>query len=165
MSQISSSHATSLNDGDQPQRYHDTERQQPPDGIVSHSKPVVTRMLRTESRFALILLNAATEEIGTQASGIQGSTKQAVEAIQTITTTMDEIGKVTSVIASTVEQQTAATHEITGNVTLAAQGFGTVAADVAKVNAAISKAKGVRKSRPWLERRTCRGGAAIAGFR
>jgi methyl-accepting chemotaxis protein len=83
----------------------------------------------------------ATEEIGAQVSGIQGSTKEAVEAIRTITATMDEISKVTSVIASTVGQQTAATREIASNVALAAEGSGTVASNVSKVNMAISKAQ------------------------
>jgi methyl-accepting chemotaxis protein len=83
----------------------------------------------------------ATEEIGAQVSGIQGSTKEAVEAIRTITSTMDEIGRVTSVIATTVEQQTQATREIARNVALAAEGSGTVASNVTKVNTAIAKAQ------------------------
>ena len=83
----------------------------------------------------------ATEEIGAQVSGIQGSTKEAVEAIRTITATMDEISRVTTVIASTVEQQTAVTRDIARNVALAAEGSGTVAGNVTKVNAAIEKAQ------------------------
>ena len=83
----------------------------------------------------------ATEEIGAQVSGIQGSTKDAVEAIRTITATMGDIGRVTSVIATTVEQQTQATREISRNVALAAEGSGTVASNVTKVNTAITKAQ------------------------
>jgi methyl-accepting chemotaxis protein len=83
----------------------------------------------------------ATEEIGGQVSGIQGSTKDAVEAIRTITSTMDEIARVTGVIASTIEQQGAATREISHNVALAAEGSGTAASNVTKVNAAIEKAQ------------------------
>jgi methyl-accepting chemotaxis protein len=83
----------------------------------------------------------ATEEIGAQVSGIQGSTKDAVEAIRTITSTMDEIGRVTGVIATTVEQQTQATREIARNVALASEGSGTVATNVMKVNTAITKAQ------------------------
>jgi len=83
----------------------------------------------------------ATEEIAAQVSGIQGSTKDAVEAIRTISATMDEIGRVTSVIATTVEQQTTVTREIGRNVALAAEGSGTVATNVTKVDTAIVKAQ------------------------
>jgi methyl-accepting chemotaxis protein len=83
----------------------------------------------------------ATEEIAAQVQGIQGSTKEAVEAIRTITETMDEISRVTTVIASTVEQQTSATRDIARNVALAAEGSATVATNVTKVNAAITKAE------------------------
>jgi methyl-accepting chemotaxis protein len=83
----------------------------------------------------------ATEEIAAQVSGIQGSTKDAVEAIRTISATMDEIGRVTSVIATTVEQQSTVTREIARNVALAAEGSGTVATNVTKVDTAIVKAQ------------------------
>src|SRR5215472_6463813 len=83
----------------------------------------------------------ATEEIAAQVSGIQGSTKDAVEAIRAISATMDEIGRVTSVIATTVEQQTTVTREIARNVALAAEGSGTVATNVTKVDTAIVKAQ------------------------
>ena len=83
----------------------------------------------------------ATEEIAAQVSGIQGSTKDAVEAIRAVSATMDEIGRVTSVIATTVEQQTTVTREIARNVALAAEGSGTVATNVTKVDTAIVKAQ------------------------
>jgi methyl-accepting chemotaxis protein len=83
----------------------------------------------------------ATQEIAAQVSGIQGSTKDAVEAIRAISATMDEIGRVTSVIATTVEQQTTVTREIARNVALAAEGSGTVATNVTKVDTAIVKAQ------------------------
>jgi len=54
---------------------------------------------------------------------------------------MDEIGRVTSVIATTVEQQTTVTREIGRNVALAAEGSGTVATNVTKVDTAIVKAQ------------------------
>jgi methyl-accepting chemotaxis protein len=82
----------------------------------------------------------ATEEIGGQVAGIQASTKGAVEAIRTITSTMDEIHRVTAVIAATVEEQTAATHEIARSVALAAEGTGTVAGNVKTVSTAIDEA-------------------------
>jgi len=82
----------------------------------------------------------ATEEIGAQVSGIQTSTRDAVEAIRTITSTMDEIKHVTSVIAETVDDQTATTKQIVQNVARAADGTTTVADNVASVSTAIAGA-------------------------
>jgi len=82
----------------------------------------------------------ATEEIGTQVAGIQGSTKEAVEAIAAIAATMEEINRVTSVIAGTVEEQTSATQEIARNVALASDGTSTVSGNIAEVSTAIASA-------------------------
>jgi methyl-accepting chemotaxis protein len=64
----------------------------------------------------------ATEEIAAQIQAVQGSTAGAVEAIASIATRMREISEYTSAVASSVEQQSAATSEISLNVTSAAQG-------------------------------------------
>ena len=82
----------------------------------------------------------ATEEISAQIAGIQGSTKNAVDSIATIATTMDEINRVTSAIATTVAEQTTVTREIARNASLAADGTGTVASNVTEVTSAISEA-------------------------
>jgi methyl-accepting chemotaxis protein len=82
----------------------------------------------------------ATEEIGAQVAGIQGSTKQAVDAIAAIAATMDEINRVTSVIAGTVEEQTTATQEIARNVAQAAEGTAAVSGNITQVTSAISSA-------------------------
>jgi methyl-accepting chemotaxis protein len=82
----------------------------------------------------------ATEEISAQIAGIQGSTKNAVDSIATIATTMDEINRVTSAIATTVAEQTTVTREIARNASLAADGTGTVASNVTEVTGAISEA-------------------------
>jgi methyl-accepting chemotaxis protein len=83
----------------------------------------------------------ATEEIGTQVSGIQSATHDAVEAIRAISTTMEEISQFTSAIAATIEQQSAATQDISRNVALASQGTHTAAGNVASVSRAIDEAK------------------------
>ena len=70
----------------------------------------------------------ATEEIGAQVAGIQGSTNDAVAAIGKITATMDDINRFTSAIATTIEQQAAATGEISRNVAQAYMGSRTLAA-------------------------------------
>ncbi len=64
----------------------------------------------------------ATEEIAAQIQAVQGSTAGAVEAIRSIATRMHEIDDFTSAVAASVEQQNAATGEISQNVASAAQG-------------------------------------------
>jgi methyl-accepting chemotaxis protein len=82
----------------------------------------------------------ATEEIGAQVAGIQGSTQDAVGAIGKIAATMDEINRFTSTIASTIEQQASATSEISRNVVQATKGTQAVAANIALVSTAIGEA-------------------------
>ncbi|WP_417669528.1 methyl-accepting chemotaxis protein [Roseibium sp.] len=64
----------------------------------------------------------ATEEISTQIATIQGSTTEAVDAINAISSTMEEVDGYTQAIASAVTQQGAATSEISGNVQRASEG-------------------------------------------
>jgi methyl-accepting chemotaxis protein len=82
----------------------------------------------------------ATEEIGAQVAGIQGSTNDAVGAIGKITATMEDINRFTSAIATTIEEQAAATGEISRNVAQASQGSRTLAANIAVVTTAIGEA-------------------------
>jgi methyl-accepting chemotaxis protein len=82
----------------------------------------------------------ATEEIGAQVAGIQGSTHDAVGAIGKIAATMEEINRFTSSIAGTIEQQAAATGEISRNVAQANKGTKTLAANISMVTAAIGEA-------------------------
>ena len=58
----------------------------------------------------------ATEEIAAQILAVQGSTAGAVEAIRSIAGRMKEISAYTSAVAASVEQQNAATGEISQNV-------------------------------------------------
>jgi methyl-accepting chemotaxis protein len=81
----------------------------------------------------------ATEEIAQQVAGIQTSTKRAVEAVRHVAASMTEIEKVTTAIASAVEEQGAATQEISRNANLAAQGTKTLADNIATVNGAIGE--------------------------
>jgi methyl-accepting chemotaxis protein len=81
----------------------------------------------------------ATEEIAQQVAGIQTSTKSAVEAVRHVAASMTEIEKVTTAIASAVEEQGAATQEISRNATLAAQGTKTLATNISTVNGAIGE--------------------------
>jgi len=64
----------------------------------------------------------ATEDISNQIEEVQGSTAKAVEAIGRIARRMQEIESYTMAVAASVQQQNAATGEISKNVTGAADG-------------------------------------------
>ena len=68
----------------------------------------------------------ATEEIGTLITGIQESVAGAVDIIGDIRTTIDQLNEGAVTVASAVEQQSAATREIAGNVTSASTAVGLV---------------------------------------
>lgn len=59
----------------------------------------------------------ATEEIGSQIKSIQGATQGAVGAISAITEIINQISEISSAISAAVEQQGAATKEVTSNIT------------------------------------------------
>jgi len=81
----------------------------------------------------------ATDEISTQIGRIQGSTGEAVSAIEGITTRIREISTVAVSIAAAVEEQGAATQEIVRNVNQAAAGTGEVTANVSGVAGAAEE--------------------------
>jgi methyl-accepting chemotaxis protein len=81
----------------------------------------------------------ATEEIGAQVQGIQASTQGAVDAIGAITRTMTEIDSYTAAIAAAVEEQGAATREISRNVQEAAVGTEQLTQNVSGVTRAIGE--------------------------
>jgi methyl-accepting chemotaxis protein len=75
----------------------------------------------------------ATGEISTQISGIQSATKVSVDAIKQIGDTIGRMSEIASSIATAVEQQGAATQEISRNVQQAAQGTMMVSSNIADV--------------------------------
>ena len=80
----------------------------------------------------------ATDEIGTQISGIQTATREAVAAIEVITKTISRINEVNSGVASAVEEQGAATQEIARNVEQAAAGTQEVSSNISGVSQAAN---------------------------
>ncbi|SBV98160.1 Methyl-accepting chemotaxis sensory transducer [uncultured Alphaproteobacteria bacterium] len=80
----------------------------------------------------------ATEEISQQIAGVQGATREAVAAIETISTTIGRVSEISAAISAAVEEQGAATREIARNVEEAAQGTGEVTANIVDVGRAIS---------------------------
>ena len=80
----------------------------------------------------------ATEEISSQIVQIQDATRQTVAAIQNIAGTIAEINEIAASIASAVEQQSAATQEISRNVHEAARGPQEVSSNIAGVKQAAT---------------------------
>ena len=81
----------------------------------------------------------ATAEIGQNVGLIQTSTRNAVDAVREIGSAVRDINDVTSNIASAVGQQDAATREISANAQLAAQGNGTLVANIGSLSDAIGE--------------------------
>ena len=80
----------------------------------------------------------ATEEIGTQISGMQTATTASVSAIKQIGSTIGRISEIAGAIAAAVEEQGAATGEIGRNIQQAAKGTTAVATDITEVNRGAS---------------------------
>ncbi|MBC08245.1 methyl-accepting chemotaxis protein [Thalassospira sp.] len=78
----------------------------------------------------------ATDEITAQITGIQNETEGAVSAIAAISATIAEISEISATIASAVEEQGAATLEITRNVQEASAGTSEVTTNIVSVNEA-----------------------------
>jgi methyl-accepting chemotaxis protein len=75
----------------------------------------------------------ATGEIGKQIAGMQTATDESVGAIKEIGETIGRMSEISSTIASAVEEQGAATQEISRNVQQAAQGTMQVSSNIADV--------------------------------
>jgi methyl-accepting chemotaxis protein len=81
----------------------------------------------------------ATEAIIGQILAVQGSTTSAVESIRRITQRMHEIQHYASGVAASIEQQSAATSNISSNVASAAQAAATMAEALTDVAGAATK--------------------------
>jgi aerotaxis receptor len=75
----------------------------------------------------------ATGEIGQQISGIQAATEDSVVAIRDIGTTIERLAEISSTIAAAVEEQGAATQEISRNIQQASQGTSEVSSNIVEV--------------------------------
>ena len=81
----------------------------------------------------------ATSEIAEQIRAVQDSTGAAVDAMQSISAVINEIGAIGSSVASAVQQQSAATSEIARNVEQAASGTQEVTHDINSVEQAAQE--------------------------
>ena len=76
----------------------------------------------------------ATEQIAGQISAIQGSTGQTVETIQEVGSRIKEMQEISTSVAAAVEQQNAATRDISGHVRQAVQGSHEVSVSITGVS-------------------------------
>ena len=81
----------------------------------------------------------ATDEIGTQIASMQAATQDSVGAIKEISGTIGRIAEIATTIAAAIEEQGAATHEISRNVQQAARGTAQVATNITDVNRGASE--------------------------
>jgi methyl-accepting chemotaxis protein len=81
----------------------------------------------------------ATGEIGQQITGIQTATQDSVNAIKEIGGTIEKLCEISSTIASAVEEQGAATQEISRNVQQAAHGTRQVSSNITDVQRGASE--------------------------
>jgi methyl-accepting chemotaxis protein len=75
----------------------------------------------------------ATGEISQQISGIQAATQESVGAIREIGDTIGRMSEISSTIAAAVEEQGAATQEISRNIQHAARGTSEVSSNITNV--------------------------------
>jgi methyl-accepting chemotaxis protein len=81
----------------------------------------------------------ATGEISQQITGIQAATQDSVTAIKEIGDTIGRMSEIASTIAAAVEEQGAATQEISRNVQQAAQGTQQVSSNITDVQRGASE--------------------------
>jgi methyl-accepting chemotaxis protein len=83
--------------------------------------------------------NLASQEISSQITEVQGATQNAVAALRGIGETIGRIDSIASAIAAAIEEQGAATREITHNVHQAAHGTQGVSDNILAVNEAAEE--------------------------
>ena len=98
-------------------------------------------MVAAEVKSLAVQTAKATQEIAAQIAAVQGSTHSAVEAIRRIAARMQEIQQYTSAIATSVEQQNAATSEISYSVSNAADGTKGVVIVLEQVAGAVASTR------------------------
>ncbi len=76
----------------------------------------------------------ATDEIGVQIAGMQTATQEAVGSIKMISSTIGKISEISNAISVAIEEQGAATQEISGNIQRTAAGTSQVAGTISEVS-------------------------------
>src|SRR5271166_1567517 len=99
-------------------------------------------VVASEVKSLAVQTGKATEEIAAQIAGVQTSTGSAVETIRRIVERMQEINRHTAAVSSSVEEQNAATGEITQNVSGAASGAKEIVTVLGEVAGAATETRG-----------------------
>jgi methyl-accepting chemotaxis protein len=105
----------------------------------------------------------ATEEISAQIRSIQEATGGSAQAIEGIARTIARIDEISTAIASAVEQQGAATQEISRNIQQAAQGTTEVSTNVAGVTRAAQHTGSASSEVLQAAEKLSRSGAHLKG--
>jgi methyl-accepting chemotaxis protein len=96
-------------------------------------------VVASEVKSLALQTGKATEEVAEQISAVQASTKGAIQAVESIEHSIGEISTYTAAVAGSIEEQGAATLEISDNVSNAAQETSKIAAVLGEVaDAAIA---------------------------
>ena len=103
-------------------------------------------VVASEVKTLASLTNQATEEIRSQVQAIQIATREAIDAIKAIGSTIGEIDQISTAIAAAMEEQSATTGEITRNTQEAARGTQEVSLNIGGVSQGAS-ATGTAASR------------------
>jgi methyl-accepting chemotaxis protein len=82
----------------------------------------------------------ATDEIASQIDSMQSITRDAVSTVGMIRTTIDRVNEIANAIAAAVEEQSAATREISNNAQQAATGTNEVNSNISGVSTAAQQA-------------------------
>ncbi|MGY2903127.1 methyl-accepting chemotaxis protein [Bradyrhizobium sp. URHC0002] len=110
----------------------------------------------------------ATEEISEQISDIQRVAGEAIDAIKGIGSIIGEVNEVATAIATAVQQQGAATQEITRSTQFAAQGTKNVSDNItgvkADADAAAAAAENVKQASQTLETQSQQLGNQVTQF-
>ena len=99
-------------------------------------------VVASEVKSLAVQTGKATEEISGQIAAVQASTRAAVEAIHRIGQRMQEISTFTAAAAASVQEQDAATGEISQNVAGAARGSKQIVLVLADVAGAATETRG-----------------------
>ena len=99
-------------------------------------------VVASEVKSLAVQTGKATEEIAAHIASVQASTGSAVEAIRRIVGRMQEINRHTAAVSGSIEEQNAATGEITHNVTGAASGAKDIVAVLSEVAGAATATRG-----------------------
>ena len=110
----------------------------------------------------------ATEEISEQIADIQKVAGEAIDAIKNIGGIIGEVNEVATAIAAAVQQQGAATQEITRSTQFAAQGTKNVSENIngvkADADAAAAAAEDVKQASHTLETQSQQLGSQVTDF-